>query len=182
MPVYEYYCAACHGVFELVRPLSQRAQPQPCPECDAEAPRIMPTSFHAFMMRDGVPRRLPDRGKFWHYGEEVAAPVDQTIQMGEHPELIYERYGPQAVPTAEEREAHEELVISRMEYEAEQLARGLAPTQDVHVAQQAAAFKQRAAKTAPRARIAKRRAPNSATTPRTRSGTHDAPPSAGGSD
>lgn len=177
MPVYEYYCADCHGVFELVKPVSRAADPQPCPVCDAESPRIMPTSFNAFMMRDGVPRRIPDRGKFWHYGEEVDAPIGQTIQMGEHPQLMYDRYGPEALPTAEERDAHEERILSRMEYEAEQLARGMAPTQDIKAAAEAASFDRRRQNTAARARLAKRRAPNASTTPRTRSGTHAPPPS-----
>jgi putative FmdB family regulatory protein len=175
MPVYEYYCAECHGVFELVRAVRQASQPQPCPVCDAECPRMMPTSFHAFMMRDGVPRRIPDRGKYWHYGEEVDAPIAQGIQMGEHPELMYERYGPPKPPTIEEQEAHQQNVEQRLEYEAEQIALGLAPTTDVHGAQDAAAFEQRRRQTAPRARLEKRRAPNSATTPRTRSGTHETP-------
>lgn len=172
MPVYEYYCRDCHGVFELVRSVAQSGQTQPCPVCDTEAERIMPTSFNAFMMRDGVPRRIPDRGKFWHYGEEVDAPIGQTIQMGEHPELMADRYGPPAPPTAEEREAHEERVMQRLEYEAEQVARGLAPTQDIQAARDAASFEQRSRATASRARLAKRRAPNASSTPRTRSGNH----------
>lgn len=175
MPVYEYYCKDCHGIFELVRAVRLAAQPQPCPVCDAESPRLMPTSFNAFMMRDGVPRRIPDRGKYWHYGEEVSAPISSAIQMGEHPELIYEHYGPERPPTIEEREAHETQVLQRMEYEAEQIASGLAPTQDVHGAQEAAAFRRREQTTAPRARLEKRRAPNSSTTPRTRSGKHQPP-------
>ncbi len=177
MPVYEYYCADCHGVFELVRGVSAAAEAQPCPVCDASSPRIMPTSFHPFTMRDGVPRRIPDRGKFWHYGEEVAAPVDTAIQMGEHPQLMYERYGPPAPPTAEEREAHTERVVQRMAYEAEQIGRGLAPTQDVHGAAEARAFEARVGATAERSRVAKRRAPNARTTPRTRSGQHEPPTS-----
>jgi hypothetical protein len=132
----------------------------------------MPTSFNAFMMRDGVPRRIPDRGKYWHYGEEVSAPIGQQVQMGEHPELIYDRYGPQRPPTTEEREVHEQQLLERMEYEAEQIARGLPPTRDVHGAQEAASFVKRTRATAPRARLEKRRAPNSSTTPRTRSGEH----------
>jgi putative FmdB family regulatory protein len=175
MPLYEYYCKDCHGVFELVRSVLEVVA-QPCPVCDAECPRIMPTSFNAFMMRDGVPRRIPDRGKYWHYGEEVNAPVGRAIQMGEHPELIYDRYGPQRPPSAEEREGHEQRVLQRLEYEAEQLARGLPPTEDLHGAQEAAAFEQRTRTTEPGARLAKRRAPNSSTTPRTRSGGHEPTP------
>ena len=173
MPVYEYYCADCHGVFELVRGVAVAAEPQPCPDCDAESQRIMTTSFNAFTLRDGVPRRIPDRGKYWHYGEEVESAISQSVPIGEHPELLYERYGPAPVPTAEEREAHEARVIGRLEYEAEQIGRGLAPTQDIHGAAQARAFEQRVEQTAPRSKLAKRRAPNASTTPRTRSGKHE---------
>lgn len=176
MPVYEYYCADCHGVFELVRSVAAAAEAQPCPVCDAESQRLMPTSFHAFTLRDGVPRRIPDRGKYWHYGEEVDSPISQAVPMGEHPELLYERYGPPALPTVEEREAHEAQVLERMEYEAEQVGRGLAPTQDLRGASEARAFEQRVRETAPRAKLARRRAPNASMTPRTRSGKHEPSP------
>ncbi len=173
MPLYEYYCQNCDGVFETLRSMREASEPSPCPVCDRDGQRIMPTSFHAFTLRDGVPRRIPDRGKYWHYGEEVDTAISEAVPIGEHPELLYERYGPAALPTSEERDAHEAQLLARMEYEAEQIGRGLAPTQDVHGASQAHAFERRVRETAPRAKLAKRRAPNASTTPRTRSGEHN---------
>lgn len=71
MPLYEYYCAHCHGVFELIRPVRESSEPQPCPECSGDAKRMMPTEFNAFVFRDGNPRRLPDRGTYWSFHGEV---------------------------------------------------------------------------------------------------------------
>jgi hypothetical protein len=51
----------------------------------------MPTSFQAFMMRDGVPRTIPDRGTYWHFGQEVATPVNRPAPVTEHPDLLYDR-------------------------------------------------------------------------------------------
>ncbi|MSQ35782.1 MAG: zinc ribbon domain-containing protein [Dehalococcoidia bacterium] len=65
MPLYEYYCAECNGIFELLRPVRQSSDPQPCPQCDAESRRLMPTDFNAFVVRDGMPRRIPDDGTYW---------------------------------------------------------------------------------------------------------------------
>lgn len=78
MPVYEYYCPACNGVFELLRSVRQSADPQPCIECGDESERLMPTTFSAFILRDGLPRRLPDRGTFWHLGKEVSRTVNES--------------------------------------------------------------------------------------------------------
>ncbi len=75
MPLYEYYCEHCNGVFELIRPVRQAAQPQPCPECDEDAKRILSKEWAAFIYRDGMPRRLPDRGKYWNLFEEKDTPM-----------------------------------------------------------------------------------------------------------
>lgn len=75
MPLYEYYCEHCKGVFELIRPVRQAAQPQPCPECDEDAKRILSKEWAAFIFRDGIPRRLPDRGKYWNLFEEKDTPM-----------------------------------------------------------------------------------------------------------
>jgi putative FmdB family regulatory protein len=40
MPTYEYECADC-GPFNDVRPMAEYDQPQPCPDCDAMAPRLL---------------------------------------------------------------------------------------------------------------------------------------------
>ena len=33
MPIYEYACDACEGVFDRMLPMSRSDEPQPCPEC-----------------------------------------------------------------------------------------------------------------------------------------------------
>src|SRR3990172_6724235 len=70
MPLYEYYCKSCDGVFETIRQIAQASSPAPCPVCSKKAQRIPPTSFNAFTMRDGYPRRIPDRGTYWHLGKK----------------------------------------------------------------------------------------------------------------
>jgi hypothetical protein len=47
----------------------------------------MPTSFTAFTMRDGIPRRIPDRGTYWHLGKEVKKAITGEGVPWEHPEL-----------------------------------------------------------------------------------------------
>lgn len=85
MPLYEYYCAACHGIFEEIRQMRDASVPGVCPECQHEAPRIM-SSFQAFTMRDGYPRKIPDKGTYWHFGKEVKTRV-KRMKGFEHPEL-----------------------------------------------------------------------------------------------
>ncbi|MCK9518723.1 MAG: zinc ribbon domain-containing protein [Dehalococcoidia bacterium] len=86
MPLYEYYCEPCNGIFEELRPMREATEPVPCPECYKDAPRIMPTSFAAFTFRDGYPRRIPDDGKFYHLGHKVSKPVTSGAP-NEHPEV-----------------------------------------------------------------------------------------------
>ncbi len=87
MPLYEYFCADCNGIFELLRPVRQAAQPQPCPECDADAKRIMSKDFATFTYRDGYPRRIPDDGSFLHLGQKVARPISRAADSYTHPDL-----------------------------------------------------------------------------------------------
>ena len=87
MPVYEYYCKRCDGVFEAIRPISQASEAQPCPVCAKKAERMMPTSFSAFTMREGYPRAIPDRGTYYHLGKEVKKPITGPTRMNEHPEI-----------------------------------------------------------------------------------------------
>lgn len=65
MPLYEYLCQNCDGVFELLRPVREASLAQPCPVCDRDAERIMPTDFAAYVMRSGMPRKIPDQGLHW---------------------------------------------------------------------------------------------------------------------
>ncbi len=87
MPVYEYYCDPCNGIFEALRNMRQASEPSPCPVCNGESQRIMPTSFSAFTFRDGYPRRIPDKGTYWHLGREVKNPVTGAVRPNEHPEI-----------------------------------------------------------------------------------------------
>ncbi len=87
MPVYEYFCKSCDGVFETMRPIAQASDPAPCPVCAKKAQRIPPTSFSAFTMRDGYPRSIPDRGTYYHLEKEVKRPVTGSVRMNEHPEI-----------------------------------------------------------------------------------------------
>lgn len=86
MPIYEYFCEPCNGIFEELRPMREATEPVPCPECFKDAPRIMPTSFAAFTFRDGYPRRIPDDGKFYHLGTKVSKPITGG-RPNEHPEV-----------------------------------------------------------------------------------------------
>lgn len=86
MPLYEYFCEPCNGIFEELRPMREATEPVPCPECYRDAPRIMPTSFAAFTFREGYPRRIPDDGKYYHLGQKVSKPITGG-RPNEHPEI-----------------------------------------------------------------------------------------------
>lgn len=92
MPLYEYYCQDCHGIFELFRQMMEASEPSPCPVCDREAPRIM-SSFSAFTVRDGYPRKIPDKGTYWHMGQEVKTRANRLIG-NTHPELLKPKPNP----------------------------------------------------------------------------------------
>ncbi len=87
MPLYEYYCENCDGVFEALRSMREASEPSPCPLCDRDALRIMPTSFAARTFRDGTTRSIPDRGTYWHLGKEVKQPIRGEGVAWEHPEI-----------------------------------------------------------------------------------------------
>ena len=86
MPLYEYFCEPCNGIFEELRPIREATDPVPCPVCYKDAKRIMPTSFAAFTFRDGYPRRIPDDNKFYHLGQKVSKLVTSG-RPNEHPEI-----------------------------------------------------------------------------------------------
>ncbi|OGO50135.1 MAG: hypothetical protein A2148_10885 [Chloroflexi bacterium RBG_16_68_14] len=87
MPLYEYYCESCDGIFEALRPMREASDPVPCPVCDRDGRRIMPTSFAAFTFREGYARRLPDKGTYWHLGKEVKSRIRGPARPFEHPEI-----------------------------------------------------------------------------------------------
>ena len=86
MPLYEYFCQSCNGIFEELRPMREAQEPVPCPECFKDAARIMPTSFSAFTFREGYPRRIPDDGKYYHLGKKVSKLISGG-RPNEHPEV-----------------------------------------------------------------------------------------------
>jgi putative FmdB family regulatory protein len=108
MPLYEYYCSSCDGVFEELRSMREASEPQPCPLCDHDSQRIMPTTFSAFTFRDGMPRRIPDDFKYWHHdGRKTKTMNKGGVPMNEHSELY--KPPPRKVPTAAEREERREI-------------------------------------------------------------------------
>ncbi len=90
MPLYEYLCEDCEGIFETVKPMKEADEPAPCPVCDADGQRLMPTSFTAFIVRKGYPRRIPDKGTYWHLGQEVTY-LPKQARPYEHPQIQKER-------------------------------------------------------------------------------------------
>jgi putative FmdB family regulatory protein len=119
VPIYEYYCRPCNGVFELLRPVTAASRPQPCPECDEDTPRIVSKTFSAFTLRDGLPRRLPDTGGYWHFEQSVSSPINGPSYQGvTHPELT--PYGSDMeAPSVEEIERWEQVLGERRAVEAE---------------------------------------------------------------
>ncbi len=115
MPLYEYYCQHCDGIFEALRPMREAADPVPCPLCDRDGQRIMPTSFMAFTFRDGYPRRIPDKGTYWHLGKEVKQLVRGPVRPNEHPEINKPR--PPAAKTKGELEDEREKRYLRQKEE-----------------------------------------------------------------
>ena len=93
MPLYEYYCEPCNGIFETIRPMREASEPVPCPVCSKDAPRIM-SSFTAFTFRDGYPRRITDKGTYWHLGKEVKHLAKEMKGGWQHPELAEPRTPP----------------------------------------------------------------------------------------
>lgn len=87
MPLYEFYCEPCNGVFEVLRSIRESGDGAACPVCNRDGKRMMPSSFNAFTFRDGYPRRIPDKGTYWHLGKEVKHLITGAVQPNEHPEI-----------------------------------------------------------------------------------------------
>jgi len=107
MPVYEYYCEHCDGVFEALRPIREAALPVPCPACHRDGQRMM-SSFMAFTYRDGYPRRIPDKGAYWHLEKEVKT-LPKRMRHYEHPELA--ELKPVKRPTKGEKAERKERAV-----------------------------------------------------------------------
>ena len=128
MPVYEYFCKHCDGVFESIRSMSQASTPAPCPVCDRKAERIPPTSFSAFTMREGYPRAIPDRGTYYHLGKEVKNKITGPTRMNEHPEINKPR--PKPKPSKGEMEIEREKARLEAKENARRTKDGVAPIID----------------------------------------------------
>jgi putative FmdB family regulatory protein len=112
MPLYEYYCEPCNLIYEALRPIREASSPVPCPECSRDGRRIMST-FMAFSYRDGYPRRLPDRGTYWHLEKEVKT-LPKQMRHYEHPELAEPK--PVRRPTkGEKAEQRDRVVVEQKE-------------------------------------------------------------------
>ena len=171
MPLYEYYCEDCHGIFELLRPAREASEPQPCPECDADARRIV-SNFEAFVFRDGYPRKIPDDGKHWHLGQKVSTPVNAPAPPNEHPELLKKKRRPDTPPTQEEIDRH---LATRRAYEERRqryVDNGQNPVVDTDMEKRLRAFEKRMRQTAQQAYLKRRRDPNEKSTAKTVSGEH----------
>jgi putative FmdB family regulatory protein len=105
MPMYEYQCRECDAHFELLRPAREASLDQPCPQCDADARRVMSKQWSAFIFRDGRPRQLPDDGGYWHLGQKVSQPITGAVRGVEHPEV--NKKAPPKPLTVEELERYE---------------------------------------------------------------------------
>lgn len=52
MPVYEYACTACDHHFDKRRPFEEANEPETCPQCGAEARKVL-SHFSAFTKLGG---------------------------------------------------------------------------------------------------------------------------------
>ena len=120
MPLYEYFCADCNGVFELLRPARQASIDQPCPECDADAKRIVSREFATFIYRDGYARRIPDDGSYYHFGKRVTSMLTGGDGFT-HPEL--DPPEPTARPSIEDIESFEAVQEAKKHVDSEIRAR-----------------------------------------------------------
>ena len=175
MPLYEYYCDDCYGVFELLRPQREASEQQPCPECDADSRRIV-SAFEAFTFRDGFPRKIPDDGTYWHLGQKVSSPVTGTSEPNEHPELLKKKRRPPVPPSVEEIEAHAAIAREYEEQTEKRRDAGIPNVVDTQAEQRLGAFTKRMRQTAGQAKLKRRRKPNAETTARTVAGKHGRSP------
>ncbi len=171
MPLYEYYCDDCHGVFELLRPQREASDEQPCPECDADSRRIV-SAFEAFTVRDGYPRKIPDDGTYWQLGQKVSTTITGPVEPNEHPELVKKKRRPPGPPTAEEIEVHAVVAQDYRQQSKDQRDAGLSNVVDTQVEQKLDGFDRRLRQTAGEAKLKRRRKPNAQTTARTVTGSH----------
>jgi putative FmdB family regulatory protein len=94
MPLYEYYCSSCDGVFEELHSIREASEPQPCPLCDHDSQRIMPTNSDDF--------------SYWHWDGRKTKTMNQGgVPANEHSELYKPR--PLRPLTAADRDERREI-------------------------------------------------------------------------
>ncbi len=165
--MYEYYCADCNGVFELLRPVREASYAQPCPVCDNDSKRLMPTDFAAFVVREGLPRRIPDTGKYW-----TREGLSDRAETGEPYKSPPEGPGWEVGFATSEDDDMEEIRQKIMRAEQEVGMDRNGPLEiNTDIQQQSADYYQKVVNTAILKKKLKRPT-NSEVTPRTRTGSH----------
>jgi hypothetical protein len=113
-------------VFEELRSMRESSEPAPCPLCDHDSQRIMPTSFAAFTFRDGMARRIPDDFKYWHHdGRKVKNMNTGGVPMNEHPELYKPK--PKPRPTKHDIDVKKEVRFLKGRHAKMMVDSGLSP-------------------------------------------------------
>ena len=59
MAIYEYWCSNCKQEFELMRPMSQSADPATCPTCSTTTTEKLPSVFAS---KEGYAIKVPEKG------------------------------------------------------------------------------------------------------------------------
>ncbi len=90
--------------------MTRASEPASCPACESDGQRIMPSSFSAFTLREGYPRKLPDKGTYWHLGKEVKQRISAPFTPWHHPEVN----PPEAPPRKSKGEAEIERERKRL--------------------------------------------------------------------
>lgn len=63
MPIYSYYCRECDDIFDEIVPMTERGEPQPCPDCGTESERRLTGANFKFRAGDGSADRDCDAGR-----------------------------------------------------------------------------------------------------------------------
>ena len=71
MPVYEYLCDDC-GPFTDMRPMAECDDPQDCPNCESESPRVILTAPAFFCMPSDKRKAIATNERSAHAPQTVA--------------------------------------------------------------------------------------------------------------
>jgi hypothetical protein len=89
----------------------------------------MPTSFNAFTFREGYPRKLPDKGTYWHLGKEVKSRIKGPFRPFEHPEVNKPK--PKPRPLRGDVQIEKEKAMLRGKEADKMMKSGLRPRKDL---------------------------------------------------